>query len=332
MLELKNVTKIYGSFMALDDLSLTVDDGALFGFVGPNGAGKTTALRIMAGLLRPDSGEVVFGASPANGDPASTELLSGRAAGQTGRLIQNTGYIPDTLGIYRNLKVSEYMEFFAACSGLEGLEARKRIETLLEQVGLSDRDDFYVEALSRGMKQRLSLARALIGDPPVLLMDEPTSGLDPGTRYEFKRLISSLSEAGKTIVISSHILSDISEICTDVAIIDRGKLVISGRLSDVMNRVTAGNPLVISVDKNVTGAVQLLRNDNRVESVTVKGNDILISFGGLPEEESGLLKKLVDGGIRVRSFARQKGSLESIFLQLTGGQDRIVSSSDDYDE
>lgn len=317
MLELRNVTKIYGTEPALSDLSLTIGDGALYGFVGPNGAGKTTAIRIMAGLLHPDAGEVLFAGRPVAG---------GR------ELIKNTGYIPDSLGIYRNLKVSEYMEFFASCAGLEGLEARRRIEELLSDVDLKDREDYFVEALSRGMKQRLSLARALISDPPMLLMDEPTSGLDPGTRYEFKKLVSGLSDRGKTIVISSHILSDISEICSDVAIIDQGKIVISGRLSDVMNRVTAGNPIVISVDRDVTKAVKLLKEEPRTESVTVRGNDILISFSGFPDEEAVLLKKLVDAGIPVRSFARQKGSLESIFMQLTGGHDRLIASSDDYNE
>ena len=317
MLELKDITKIYGDEPALSDLSLTIGDGALYGFVGPNGAGKTTAIRIMAGLLKPDAGEV---------------YLSGNKVENGSVLIRNTGYIPDSLGLYRNLKVSEYMEFFAACAGLEGLEARKRTAELLAEVDLSDREEYYVEALSRGMKQRLSLARALISDPPVLLMDEPTSGLDPGTRYEFKKLVSSLSDKGKTIVISSHILSDISEICSDVAIIDQGKIVISGRLAEVMNRVTAGNPIVISVDRDVTKAVKLLKQDPKTESVTVRGNDVLISFTGLPGEEAALLKKLVDAGIPVRSFARQKGSLESIFMQLTGGHDRLIASSDDYNE
>ncbi|MDO4488339.1 MAG: ABC transporter ATP-binding protein [Eubacteriales bacterium] len=319
MLELKGIKKFYNRFLALDDLNLKIEEGALFGFVGPNGAGKTTAIKIMAGLLTPTEGVVTI-----NGETSGVDNEN---------LKKMTGYIPDSPGIYRNLKVSEYMEFFANCSGLEGLEARKRCESLLTEVGLLDREDFYVEALSRGMKQRLSLARALIKDPPVLLMDEPASGLDPRTRYEFKQIISELCERGKTIVISSHILADISELCTDVAIIDQGKIVMNGKLNDVMNQVTAGNPIVISLSSKVTQAVRLLREEPLVSSLSIKHNDIMIRFGGRPKDEAELLKKLVEAGLPVRNFSREKGSLESIFMQLTGsGEDRIISSSDDFEE
>lgn len=304
--------------MALDDLSLRIEDGALYGFVGPNGAGKTTAIKIMTGIMYPDSGSLI---------------LNGNEAGPGSRsLKESIGYVPDSFGVYRNLKVSEYMAFFASCAGIEGLEARKRTETLLKYVELSDREDFFVEALSRGMKQRLSLARALIPDPPVLIMDEPTSGLDPRTRYEFKQFVGELSDNGKTIVISSHILSDISELCTDVAIIDEGKIVMSGQLMEVMKLVTSGNPIVISVNGSVNKAVQFLKTEPSVSTVTVKRNDIMINYSGRNDEEADLLRRMIEAGIPVRNFSREKSSLESIFMQLTGhGEERVAASSDDYE-
>lgn len=318
MLELLNIRKFYGSFLALDDLSLTIKDRSLYGFVGPNGAGKTTAIKIMTGIMYPDGGCLILNGNPEG--PGSRVLK------------ESIGYVPDSFGVYRNLKVSEYMEFFAACAGIEGLEARKRTETLLKYVELSGREDFFVEALSKGMKQRLSLARALIPDPPILIMDEPTSGLDPRTRYEFKQLVGELSDNGKTIVISSHILSDISELCTDVAIIDEGRIVMSGRLMDVMKLVTSGNPIVISVNGEVSRTVQFLKEEPLVSTVTVKRSDIMITFSGKSEDEADLLRRMVEAGLSVRNFSREKSSLESIFMQLTGhGEERVAASSDDYE-
>ena len=318
MLSLNGIKKFYGRFLALDDLSLSIGDGALYGFVGPNGAGKTTAIKIMTGIMYPDSGTVTIDGMPAG--PGNIELK------------RRTGYVPDSTGIYRNLKVSEYMSFFASVSGLSGLEARKRCETLLKYVGLSDREDFYVEALSRGMKQRLSLARALIKDPPLLVMDEPTLGLDPRTRYEFKEIVGDLSDQGKTVIISSHILSDISEICTDIAIIDQGKIAVSGNLMEVMKTVTNGNPVVISLNGKAAQAAAFLREQPAVSSVMVKRNEIMINFTGSVEEEALLLRSMISEGFPVRSFSREKGSLESIFMQLTGhGEEHVFSSSEDYE-
>ena len=306
MIELRDVKKFYGRFLALDIASLSIGSGLLFGFVGPNGAGKTTTIKILSGIMHPDSGEVT---------------IEGE-----------TGYVPDSFGIYRNLKVSEYMEFFAGVKGLSGLEARKKIESLLSYVELSDRADFYVEALSKGMKQRLSLARALLHDPPVLILDEPTQGLDPRTRYEFKQIIGELSDMGKTIVISSHILSDISELCTDIAIIDQGRIVMNGNLMDVMRMVTAGNPIIISMLKEPQAAAAWLREKEEVESVMVKRNELMVGFRGSDRDETELLRSMVSEGFSVRSFSREKGSLESIFMQLTGkGEEKVISSSEMYE-
>jgi len=315
MLKVDHVKKFYGHFCALDDLSMEIGEGALFGFVGPNGAGKTTAIRIMTGIIAPDEGSVTVGDLPGGYENAATRSM--------------IGYIPDAFGIYNNLKVSEYMEFFSACYGYDGMESRKKTENLLKYVELSDKADFYVESLSRGMKQKLALARALINDPPLLIMDEPTSGLDPRTRYEFKQIVGELSDRGKTIVISSHILSDISELCTDIGIIDQGSIVMSGRLMDVMKIVTAENPIIISMAKRTTQAIRFLRDEPRVRSMAIKGNDIMINFDGSTLEEADLLKRLVEAGLPVAGFSREKGSLESIFMQLTGhGEEHTVASYD----
>ena len=304
MLQAGSVKKFYGKYCALGGLDLEVRTGALFGFVGPNGAGKTTALKILAGVLYPDSGTVTLDGLDQYRDNALYKA--------------KTGYVPDVLGIYGNLRVREYMEFFAACSGLTGLAADERITKLLKYVKLDDRRDFYVDTLSRGMKQKLSLARALIHEPEVLLLDEPTAGLDPRTRYDFKQLIGELSDEGRTIIISSHILSDISELCTDIGIIDQGTLIMSGSLMEVLRTVTESNPLVISLTGRLNSAVSFLRRRGDVRSLTVKGSDIMINFAGDTRGEQLLLKSMIDEGLPVRSFSREKSSLESIFMQLTG--------------
>ena len=218
MLKIEGLKKMYGRATALDGLSMHVREGALYGFVGPNGAGKTTTIKILTGLLLPDGGSVTIDGA---------DVVKDR-----GKVTESIGYVPDFFGVYDNLKVSEYMELFAACYGLYGLNARRRTETLLDQVGLGEKEDYYVDGLSRGMKQRLCLARALIHNPPILIMDEPTSGLDPRTRYEFKEILKDLREQEKTVVISSHILSELSEICSDIGIVEEGKMVLEGAMDD----------------------------------------------------------------------------------------------------
>ncbi len=294
---------------------MNISEGSLYGFVGPNGAGKTTAIRIMTGILYPDSGTATINGMKLSDDPV--------------RYKEMIGYVPDAFGVYNNIRVSEYMSFFAACCGVEGMEADKRTDRLLKYVRLEDRKDFYVEALSRGMNQKLALARALISDPPILIMDEPTSGLDPKTRFEFKQIVGELSDRGKTIVISSHILNDISELCTDIGIIDQGSIVMSGRLMEVMRLVTAENPIIISMAGKMTQAIRFLKTENTVKSMAIKGNDIMINFSGSAKAEADLLRKMIESGIPVKSFSREKGSLESIFMQLTGhGEEHITSSYD----
>ena len=270
MLKIRNLKKKFGNYRVLEDMNMEIKAGALYGFVGPNGAGKTTTIRIMSGLLLPDAGEVEIDGVDAIREPE--------------RVKEKFGYVPDHFGVYDNLEVSEYMEFFASCYGMEGLKARKRAEILLEQVGLGDKRDFFVDSLSRGMKQRLCLARALIHDPQFLIMDEPTAGLDPRTRLEFRDTVQELHEQGKTILISSHLLSDLSELCTDIGIIDSGKLVLSGTMDQIMNQIHTSRPLIITVQENLPTAMQLLKEEVLVRTISVRDQEIVAGFDGDAEE------------------------------------------------
>ena len=222
MLKIRNLRKAYGGYHALNGLDMEIADGALYGFVGPNGAGKTTAIRIMTGLLRADSGTVEIDGMDAGAAPYG--------------LREKIGYVPDSFGVYDNLKVSEYMEFFAACYGMEGFQARKRSSMLLEQVGLGEKADFFVESLSRGMKQRLGLARALLHNPSLLIMDEPTSGLDPGERVRFRNLLSEFAR-GRIVLISTHIVSDVEYIATCNAIMKEGRIIATGETEKLVREV-----------------------------------------------------------------------------------------------
>lgn len=310
MLNIEGLKKMYGRTTALDGLSMHVKEGVLYGFVGPNGAGKTTTIKILTGLLLPDEGRVTIDGKD--------------AVGQMREVVEKIGYIPDFFGVYDNLKVWEYMELFAACYGLYGLSARKKIMELLEQAGLGEKEDYYVDGLSRGMKQRLCLARALIHDPPILIMDEPTSGLDPRTRYEFKEILKELQSQGKTIVISSHILSELSEICTDIGIVEQGKMVLEGSMDDILSQINVRSPLLISVYENREKALDILKDNPYVETISIRQNEIMVGFAGDQDEEAILLKQLVDGGVMVCGFMRERGNLEAVFMQITSHEEGKV--------
>ena len=310
MLQIKNLRKAYGKYQALDGLSMEVKEGALYGFVGPNGAGKTTTIKILAGLLAADSGQV---------------LLDGENALGRGRKLKGKiGYVPDEFGTYDNLKVREYMEFFASCYGMEGLVARNRCSLLLEQVGLEDRMDFYVDGLSRGMKQRLCLAQAQIHDPPLLVLDEPSSGLDPKTRLEFKELLLELNEQGKTVLLSSHVLSELAQMCSDIGIIDQGKLILSGSIREIMERVDQSNPLIITVYKNMEKAMAILRSHGCVRTISIKDNRLSVGFAGDAQDEALLLQQMIDADVLVNEFFRQPGNLETLFMQITDHGEKEV--------
>ena len=255
-------------------------------------------------------------------------LINGKdALADPDQLKSCIGYVPDFFGVYDNLTVGEYMSFFASCYQLDGLVARKRYTALLEQVGLEDKLDFYVDGLSRGMKQRLCLARALIHDPQILILDEPTSGLDPRTRVEFKEILEDLKFAGKTILISSHVLSELSEMCTDIGIIDQGRMILEGNIQDILSRVNASNPLVISVYSNMEKALSILKSHPCVRTISMREKDICVRFTGDAQDEAILLQQLIDSDVLVNGFTREKGSLETVFMQLTDHEEeRVVTS------
>ncbi len=310
MLRIENLKKVFGRTVALDGLNMTVKPGALYGFVGPNGAGKTTTIKTVIGLLQPDEGRVLVN---------DIDVVS-----EPDRVMPRIGYVPDSFGVYDNLKVSEYMEFFASCYGLSGLKVRKRCQMLLEQVGLDDKTDFYVEGLSRGMKQRLCLARALIHNPPVLIMDEPTAGLDPRTRYEFKEILKELQSQGKTILISSHILPELAEICTDIGVVDQGRMVFEGSMEEILSQINVASPLLISVSGGRQEALAILREHPEVETITIRDEEIAVGFSGDKKDEETLLKRMIDAGVQVYGFVRERGSLESVFMQITDHRDEEV--------
>ncbi len=316
MLDLIDIKKTYGKTHALNGFELHLEEGSLFGLVGPNGAGKTTAIKIIAGLLVPDSGEVrIAGMSTRNSREKVQELI---------------GYVPDSLGIYDNLTVWEYMEFFAAAYGIEGLSGRKRCENLLGQVGLEDKLEYHVDSLSRGMQQRLCLARALIHDPQLLIMDEPTSGLDPRTRFEFKEMMRELHDAGKTLLVSSHILSELSQMCTDIGIMEGGKMLLSGAMEDIMARIESSNPIRITVMDGVRDAMMIMKRNPGVKTISVSGRQFLLNFEGSREDEAALLEQLISADIPVREFVREPGSLETYFMQITDHTEEKIIMEEDF--
>ncbi len=308
MLYIEDLTKNYGAFTAVDHLSLHIPAGDLFGFVGPNGAGKTTTIRIVCGLLRASAGKVRIG-------DAAVEAGSRNMK----RLI---GYVPDFFGVYDNLKVREYMDFYGSMYGMGHRDISKLTDDLLELVNLSDKREFYVDTLSRGMKQRLCVARALLHNPKLLILDEPSSGLDPGARVEMKELLKNLHSMGKTIVISSHILSELSEMCSSIGIMNRGRLVTAGRIEDIMRQLAGGKRINVRVSSDMEPAVRFLKEQAGVAVDSVRENEVLISYDRSDEEICALIGRMIQSGIVLTDFHREEGSLESLFMQLTGGGDK----------
>lgn len=304
MVEIKGLYKNYGNFLALNQLNLHIDKGELFGFVGPNGAGKTTTMKILSGLLRASAGEAYV-----NGVDALHE---------SDKLKSVIGYMPDFFGVYDNLKAIEYMEFYASIYGLHGKEATSYCMELMDLVNLSDKAQFYVDSLSRGMKQRLCLARSLVHNPELLILDEPASGLDPRARFEMKGILRNLHDMGKTIIISSHILSELAEMCTTVGIIDRGQMMVKGSVEEIMSRLNTSNPLVIRVVSGQEQAIQLLKENPAVVNLSVDGNQLMVSFRGSEEEEARLLSALIEKDVLISTFMRETGNLEEVFMRVTG--------------
>ena len=269
MLYIENLVKMYGRFPAVKGLTLRVPKGDLFGFVGPNGAGKTTTIRIVCGLLKPTSGKVTV-----NG---ITGINGGATRSQLKEIKKNIGYVPDFFGVYDNLKVTEYLEFYGSLNGMTYRDIVATSNDLLALVNLEDKKDFYVDTLSRGMKQRLCVARALLHNPTLLIMDEPSSGLDPAARIEMKELLMNLQSMGKTIVISSHILADIAEMCNAVGIMNQGRLVAAGKMENILKTGTDTSRLIISFANGIELAQRIFTEQPAIRMESVRENQIIIS-------------------------------------------------------
>ena len=305
MIAVEGLQKRYGSYRALDGVDFTVPEGEIFGFLGPNGAGKTTTIRILATLTPPDGGAARIDGIHLGRDPYAVR--------------QVIGFMPDFFGVYDRLTATEYLDFYASCYDLPTRRRWKVTRDLLELVDLAGRAEDQVDSLSRGMKQRLGLARALVHDPKVLLLDEPASGLDPGARIEMRELIRELRRMGKTILISSHILSEVEELCTWIGIIDNGRMVEVGRQRDVLRRAGAGRRLKIELaadGSQVAGAMAMIERRSGV--LAVQAVDHVLDVAVAEEfADNLLLRDLVAGGVDVWSFAPVKTGLSDVFMQLT---------------
>jgi len=298
--------KKYGQLTALDHLSLELEPGDVFGFIGPNGAGKSTTMKILAGLLEPTGGQA---------------MVLGKAVGTNGDFIRrNVGYMPDSFGVYEDLKVSEYLEFFASAYGVPRKQRKRIVEDVLDLTDLKYKHDALVDSLSRGMQQRLGLARVLVHDPPVLLLDEPASGLDPRARIEIRELLKELQRLGKTIMVSSHILSELGEFCNKLGIIERGKLVVCGSITDLMARARTHPVLHVRVIGEVAPAKDALERDGRVRNVTVASDgELLVTLSDVEVHHHFLLEVLINAGVKIDSLTPQQLKLEDVFLRLTKG-------------
>ena len=303
MISISGLNKKFGKQLVLDQVSFNIEEGKVFGLIGPNGAGKTTTMSILATLLRPDSGKVEVNGYDVLANP--------------GEVRQLIGYMPDFFGVYDGLKVAEYLEFFADAFQVSENKKKTIILDLLELVNLSVKADSYVDTLSRGMKQRLALARCLVHDPKVLILDEPASGLDPRARAEMKEIIRQLKQMNKTVLISSHILPELAEMCDEVAIMEKGRLVAFGPVSEITSAVEGMRYLVIEVlDRGEDLAANIQAKD-KVTQVHNNGNLIKLTYSGTRAEQGKLLKE-VSEGYTVLQFYESKGDLEQLFMSVTG--------------
>ena len=305
MIKTQNLTKTYGDLHAIDDLTIELDKGDLFGYIGPNGSGKTTTMRILATLLQPSWGEAYVCGHSIYTNPKEIRRV--------------IGYMPDFFGVYDDMKVIEYLEFFAAAYRIKGAARKKICNEVLELVDLGYKRDAFVTSLSRGMTQRLGLARVLLHDPQVLLLDEPASGLDPRARIEIRGLLKELGKMGKTIMVSSHILPELADICNKVGIIERGKLLRFANVDDLMKQVRQRPILNITVADDMDAAARLLETSDLVESVDIRDGLIYVMLGENSEDYSPLPTMLIQAGHKLTLFREEELNLETAFMALTKG-------------
>ena len=305
MITTQDLTKVYGTLHAVKNLNLDLAEGDLFGFIGPNGSGKTTTMRILATLLQPTWGEASVCGHSIYTNPKDIRRL--------------IGYMPDFFGVYDDMKVIEYLEFFAAAYRIKGPARRKVCNDTLELVELGYKRDALVTSLSRGMTQRLGLARVLLHDPKVLLLDEPASGLDPRARIEIRNLLKELRKLGKTIMVSSHILPELADICNKVGIIERGELLVNADVADVMRQVRRHTLLHVAVVGDLEPAAKLLEQSKLVDRVDVSRDRIAVTLAENVADYSELPTMLIDGGFKLTLFKEDELNLETAFMALTKG-------------
>jgi len=315
IVQTRGLTKIYGQLRALDNLDLEIEQGSIYGFIGPNGAGKTTCMRILCTLLEPTSGEAWINGLSVRDEPEKIRM--------------HIGYMPDFFGVYGDMKVWEYMDFFARCYKIPQDRIGTLTDELLELVNLQDKKDDYVESLSRGMKQRLCLARTLIHDPDLLVLDEPASGLDPRARIEMRELLKELRSMGKTIMLSSHILTELADVCTHIGIIEKGRLLASGQVDEMIYRLQLQRRIRLVLTGGASRALEVLSSTNDVNDVQVMEpapqtdeDPATISFGltSPSNNYSPLIARLIEAGAQIREFVEERGDLEDVFMQVTKGE------------
>jgi ABC-2 type transport system ATP-binding protein len=305
MIQIRGFTKRYDQFVAVDHLDLDIEKGDVFGFIGPNGAGKTTTIRFLCTLLKPTSG---------------TGSINGfSVTKQVDDVKRSIGFMPDTFGLYDGMKVWEFLDFFATAYGLPRTKRKALIDDVLELVDLTTKRDTLVNGLSRGMQQRLCLAKTLVHDPPVLILDEPASGLDPRARVEMKALLKELQKMGKTILVSSHILPELADFCNKIGIIERGKLLAQGPVSDVIRSIRQ-NRIVEIVTQGPSEMCEVtLAHNQQCRNLTVAENRFKFEFSGNDDDVLALHKQLVEQGVPIIWFNEVQADLEEAFMKITKG-------------
>jgi ABC-2 type transport system ATP-binding protein len=305
MIELINFGKQYGDFTAVDALNLRIGAGELFGFIGPNGAGKSTTIRFLATLLKATRGDGVVAGHSVTRDPLGVRRV--------------VGYMPDNFGVYDGMKVWEFLDFFAVAYQIPRSRRKQVISDVLELLDLTHKRDDFVNGLSRGMKQRLCLAKTLVHDPPVLILDEPSSGLDPRARMEFKALLKELRRMGKTILISSHILSELADCCTSIGIIERGQLLMSGPIDDVYRRIHRNRLIEIKFMDGMDAGLSIIRSMPEMRGLDVEDHRVIVELEADDQRVAQLLDELTRQGVRLRSFNDKDPTLEDVFMLVTKG-------------
>lgn len=300
------LTRHFGSLVAVNALDLTVQRGDLFGFIGSNGAGKTTTLRILATFLAPSGG--------------TAKILGKDILAQADDVRHVIGYMPDFFGVYKDMEVTEYLDFFGACYKIPSAQREKTVNDVLELVGLSEKKGSLIGALSRGMQQRLGLARVLIHDPAVLLLDEPASGLDPRARIEVMAILQELQKMGKTILISSHILSELQTLCNRVAIIEKGRLIYSGPVQGVRNQLATGVVVWVKVTSDPNAAIELLKGRPEVKETEFIDGRIKVTMNDHNVDPGFVAEVLVHGGARLVGLEEEELGLEEVFMRVTTGE------------